>query len=57
MDEFIAEAMRTDLKYDATANSIDYLCSVRHILKDEILTCYQFLKEKGLLQEYHDYRG
>ena len=51
MDEFISEAMRTDIKYDATADSI------RHILKDEILTCYQFLKEKGLLQEYHDYRG
>ena len=57
MDEFIAEAMRTDIKYDATADSIDHPCSVRHILKDEILTCYQFLKEQGLLQEYHDYRG
>ena len=57
MDEFIAEAMRTDIKYDVTSDSIDHLCSVRHILKDEILTCYQFLKEKGLLQEYHDYRG
>lgn len=57
MDEFISEAMRTDIKYDVTADSIDHICSVRHILKDEILTCYQFLKEKGLLQEYHDYRG
>ena len=57
MDEFIAEAMRTDIKYDVASDSIDHLCSVRHILKDEILTCYQFLKEKGLLQEYHDYRG
>lgn len=57
MDEFISEAMRTDIKYAVTADSIDHICSVRHILKDEILTCYQFLKEKGLLQEYHDYRG
>lgn len=57
MDEFIAEAMRTDIKYDVTADSIETLCSIRHILKDEILTCYQFLNEKGLLQEYHDYRG
>lgn len=57
MDEFIAGAMRTDIKYDVTAEAINHLCSVRHILKDEILTCYQFLKEKGLLQEYHDYRG
>lgn len=57
MDEFIAEAMRTDIKYDTTSDAIDHLCSIRHILKDEILTCYQFLKEKGLLQEYHNYRG
>ena len=49
MDEFIAKAMRTDIKYDATADSIAHLCSVRHILKDEILTCYRFLKEKGLI--------
>lgn len=41
MDEFIAEAMRTDIKYDVTADSIDHLCSVRHILKDGILTCSQ----------------
>ena len=51
MDEFIAEAMRTDIKYDATADSIDHPCSVRHILKDEILTCYQFLKENKVLDD------
>lgn len=27
MDEFIAGAMRTDMKYDVTPEAIDHLCS------------------------------
>ena len=57
MDEFISAAMRSDIKYDVSSESIDELCSVRNILRDEILTCYQFMKEQGMLQKYHDYRG
>jgi len=57
MDELISEAMRSDIKYDASSDSIDELCSIRNILRDEILTCYQFMKEQAMLQEYRDYRG
>lgn len=56
MDEFISEAMRTDIKIEVNQESINYLNTSRVTLKNEVLTCYQFLKEKNLLQEYHQYR-
>lgn len=57
MDEFISEAMRDDIslnKNDGT--TFDYLKESRTTLKNEVLTCYSFLKEQGLLEQYHIYR-
>ncbi len=56
MDEFIAEAMRTDLKFQTLAEELHYQRTSRITLKNELLTCYQYLKEKGLLELYHAYR-
>ena len=56
MDEFISEAMRTDIRIENNQKTINYLNTSRITLKNEVLTCYQFLKEQGLLQAYHVYR-
>lgn len=56
MDEFISEAMRTDIKMNVNQETINYLNTSRITLKNEVLTCYQFLKEKNLLQDYQQYR-
>lgn len=50
------EAMRTDISIDNSQQTIDYLNTSRVALKNEVLTCYQFLKDQGLLQAYHVYR-
>lgn len=50
MDKFIAEAMRTDIHMENDQETIDYLNTSRTTLKNEVLTCYQFLKEQGLLK-------
>ncbi len=56
MDEFISEAMRTDIKMNVNQETINYLNTSRITLKNEVLTCYQFLKEKNPLQDYQQYR-
>ena len=56
MDESIAEAMRTDIRIDNNQKTIEYLNTSRITLKNEVLTCYQFLKEHVLLQAYHVFR-
>ena len=56
MDEFISEAMRTDIKMNMNQKTINHLNTLRITLKNEVLTCYQFLKEKNLLEDYHKYR-
>lgn len=33
------------------------LRKTKPILRDEILTCYQFIKENGLWKKFEDYRG
>lgn len=52
MDELIAEAMCTDMEL----NDLKHVQALRITLKNELLTCYEFLKQRGLLQEYHIYR-
>lgn len=56
MDKFISEAMRTDLIFPDDSSKFIFLKSAQITLRNELLTCYQFLKEKGLLQEYHFFR-
>ena len=57
MNEFISEAMRTDLRFHTLAEELNYLRTSRITLKNELLTCYEYLKERNLLELYEAYRG
>lgn len=57
MDEFIAEAMRTDLKFKTLAEELQYQRTSRITLMNELLTCYQYLKEHNMLLLYEAYRN
>lgn len=57
MDEFIAEAMRTDLKFNTLAEELHYQRTSRITLMNELLTCYQYLKERDMLFLYEAYRN
>ncbi len=52
----INEMTRTDLIFKDKDEKLSFLESARNILKDELFTCYYFLKQKGLLEDYHRYR-
>jgi hypothetical protein len=57
IDEFIAEAMRTDLKFKTLAEELHYQRTSRITLMNELLTCYQYLKEQNMLLLYEVYRN
>lgn len=57
MDEFIAEAMRTDLKFKTLAEELHYQRTSRITLMNELITCYQYLKEQNMLLLYEAYRN
>mgnify|MGYP001107977873 CR=1 FL=1 len=57
IDEFIAEAMRTDLKFETLAEELQYQRTSRITLMNELLTCYQYLKEHDMLLLYEAYRN
>ncbi len=57
MDEFIAEAMRMDLKFQTPEEELQYLRMARITLRNETLTCYEYLKEQGALESYRRYRN
>lgn len=57
MDEFIAEAMRTDIKFETLAEELNYQRTSRITLMNELLTCYQYLKEHDMLLTYEAYRN
>ena len=54
MDEFIAEAMRTDLKFNTLAEELQYQRTSRITLMNELLTCYQYLKDHDMLLLYEE---
>lgn len=56
MDEFVSEAMRTDIKFRTPDEELNFLQHSRITLKNELLTCYEFMKHEGLLEQYHAYR-
>lgn len=55
IDDFIAEAMRTDLKFKTLAEELHYQRTSRITLMNELLTCYQYLKEQNMLLLYEAY--
>lgn len=57
MDEFIQYAMDLNIKFESVNDELEHLRKTKPILRDELLTCYQYLKEKGLLDDYKNYRG
>lgn len=54
---FIAKAMRTDLKFKTLAEELHYQRTSRITLMNELLTCYQYLKEQNMLLLYEAYRN
>lgn len=56
VDEFIAEAMRTDLKFKTLEEELHYQRTSRITLMNELLTCYQYMKEQNMLLLYEAYR-
>lgn len=57
VDEFIAEAMRIDFKFNTLAEELQYQRTSRITLMNELLTCYQYLKEHDMLLPYEAYRN
>lgn len=57
IDEFVAEAMRTDHKFKTLAEELHYQRTSRITLMNELLTCYQYLKEQNMLLLYEAYRN
>lgn len=57
IDEFIAEAMRTDIKFKTLAEELHYERTSRITLMNELLTCYEYLKEHDMLLLYEAYRN
>lgn len=56
MDEFIAESMRMDLRFQTPEEELQYLRTARTTLRNELLTCYEYLKAHGFLELYSQYR-
>lgn len=56
MNEFIAKAMRTDLKFNTLAEELQYQRTSRITLMNELLTCYQYLKDHDMLLLCEAYR-
>ena len=52
MDEFIAEATRTDIRFQTLAEELQFLRTARVTLNNELFTCYEYLRERGLLELY-----
>lgn len=57
MDNLIQFAMQSDVKFRTSEEELEHLRNTKPILRDELLTCYQYLKEQGLLEDYKQYRG
>lgn len=57
MDEFIAEAMRRDLKFNTLAEELQYQRMSGITLMNELLTWCQYLKEHDMLLLYEAYRN
>ena len=57
MDEFIAEATRTDVIFRGLEEKLHALRAARITLINELFTCYEYLKERNLLELYQAYRN
>lgn len=56
-DEFIANFMVPDYSFESEKDELKHLKNAQSVLRDELLTAYEFLEEKGLLGEYKSYRS
>ncbi|MEE3399961.1 MAG: hypothetical protein VZR64_10865 [Eubacterium sp.] len=57
LDEMICDFMRRDIRFKSDEDALDYYKRAQSVLRDELLTCYMYLRDTGRLQDYHDYRG
>lgn len=56
IDQAVSEEMCTDIDFGCSSEEISYLKKVNATLKDEVFTCYQFIKDRNLLSEYEMFR-
>lgn len=56
VDRIVQYAMQEFLE-GTTDEELEFYRQTKPILRDEILTCYRYLEEKGLLDNYRSYRG
>lgn len=57
MDEFIAEVTRTDVVFRTPEEELYALRTARTTLINELFTCYEYLRERNLLELYQAYRN
>jgi len=57
VDSLIQYAIDSSNHFQSEKEELDHLRKTKPILRDELLTCYQYLQEKGLLEEFKEYRG
>jgi len=57
IDTLLAYAINSPAKFKTDKEELEYLRSTKPILRDELLTCYQFLEEQGLIEKYKEFRG
>ena len=57
LDEMICDYMRRDIRFRNDKDALEYYKRAQSVLRDEALTCYQYLKDHGLLEDFHEYRN
>lgn len=57
MDEFIAEATRTDVVFRTPEEELYALRTARTTLINELFTRYEYLRGRNLLELYQAYRN
>lgn len=57
LDEFIAEATRKDIQFLTQDEELQFLRMARTTLINELFTCYEYLKERNLIELYQTYRN
>ncbi len=55
LDEMICAYMRRDIRFRNDKDALEYYKRAQSVLRDQALTGYQYLKDHGLLEDFHEY--
>ncbi|MBR2189477.1 MAG: hypothetical protein IJ860_08750 [Eubacterium sp.] len=53
---FLCSIMKEDRQFKTEKEELEYLRTTKPFLRDEILSCYTFLEEQGMLSRYFNER-